>query len=821
MNTPHHFFRRQRAPIAVLLCFLLALPVPLMAQGVPQLMNYQGRVTVAGVNHDGAGWFKFALVDGGADQNRTAAATAIISGSGRLSSLTLTDGGRGYVTPPVITFGGTGTGATATATLTGDVVTSVAANDGGGGFSTVTPTPVFFTAPPPNLQTTIFWSNDGTANGDKAPESAVQLAVTKGLYSVLLGEKGLMDVLPAQVFGNADVRLRVWFSDKEDSGFTLLTPDQRIAAVGYALMADGVKPGGITSEMLASNAITMAQLSPELRQTIQGLQAWQATQLPIVTSALTANAAVDQVFTYQIAATGLPTTYAVSGLPSGWTVNAGTGLITAAPATAGNVALTLTATNVAGVSAGKVLNVTVTGPVFVDSATGSDSNAGTQAAPVLTLAQGMAVATAGPVLRSVRVSGAAQVFQTQLALVGGVALRGGYDRAAGWTRTAPRTPLNYSPLLAPDKEAAVVADNLTAPVLFDGFALTSNAGFGGGRSTVGVRVRDCPQTVTLSNNTIVVGNGNAGVGGTNPPASTAGTDGWDAVNWRGPDYPYTTPVQGANLGFYYGNGGTIISFPGLGLDEWEGFAGKPGSEAGSGGSGGAPGNPNGGNGGNGTNGAAGTAGAHGAVAAGIQLAGNFTSFEGGLGVAGTNGGNGGNGGGGGGISVGINNPAYYGGGGGAGGTGGKGGAGGKGGKGGGGSFAVMVVNSSVTVTGCTLTTGNGGAGGTGSDGRVGAAGGTGGTGYVTPAANGANPGNGGNGGSGALGGSGGGGAGGQGGPSIGIIASQASTPSQSGNTFTLGTAGAGGGGGARGTSVNHAPAGSTGARQNVLTGVLP
>lgn len=302
-----------------------------------------------------------------------------------------------------------------------------------------------------------------------------------------------------------------------------------------------------------------------------------------------------------------------------------------------------------------------------------------------------------------------------------MAVRGGYDRAAGWTRTAPRTPLTYSPLIAVDNEAAVVANNLTAPVLLDGFAISSPAGLGGGRSTIGVRVRDCAQTVTLSNNTITAGNGNTGLNGLNVLAGAAGADGWDAVNWRGPAYPANAPPSENYAGSsYFGNGGTFLAstnYYGVTISKWEGFPGKDGdsSTPDATGTGGAGGLPNGTNGGPGSSGAAGTAVAHGAVAAGIQLAGSFTSTEGGTGIAGTAGGKGG-GGGGGGCITNINNPFYYGGGGGAGGTGGGGGAGGKGGKGGGGSFAVMVVNSSVTVTACTLTTGNGGTGGAGGQG---------------------------------------------------------------------------------------------------------
>jgi hypothetical protein len=821
MKLPLH---RRLQSAALLAAFFAQTLAPLLpAQGVPQLMNFQGRVTVAGTNFDGTGYFKFALVDGGSDQNRTATATCTISPSGRIAGVTVTDGGKGYGNAPAVSFAGTGTGAVATAVLTGDSVTSVNVSEAGGGFSTVTPTQVIFTAPPPDVQTTTFWSNDGTSTRGDEPGAAVPLTVVKGLYAVLLGEKGLMEPLPPQIFANGDLRLRVWFSEREDRPFTLLTPDQRIAAVGYALMADAVRPGGITSEMLASNAITMAQLSPELRQTIQGLQAWQATQLPIITSAATAEAAVDVPFSYQIAATGLPTSFAATGLPPGWTVNAGTGVITATPAAAGTVNLSLTATNVAGTGAPKALAVTVAGPVFVDFTTGLNGNDGTQAAPVKTLAQGLTVASAATVKRSVRVSGAAQPTASSIALGGGVPVRGGYDRAAGWTRTAPRTPLTYSG----SQGVAVTADNLTAATLLDGFAITSATPAGAGNSSTGVRVRDCAATVTLSNNTITAANGTAGQAGASAAAGTDGADGFNAVSWRGPFYPVNanpSPYQPSNA--YWGLGGTTfgpVNYFGTQVSQFEGFPGLSGegSLGGARGAGGEGASPDGDNGGNGTPGDNGGTGTPGAIAAGIHLATGFTSNPGGNGGSGGNGGNGG-GGGGGGAAANSGIPNYWGGGGGGGGEAGTGGGGGSGGTGAGGSFAVMVINSSVTVTGCTLFTGNGGAGGAGGNGGAGGDGGNGGIGFITPEFGGFNPGNGGHGGFGGDGGNGGGGAGGQGGPAIGIIAGAGSTLTQNGNTFTPGTGGTGGLGGLRGGSATvRAPSGPAGQVTNVLLNVAP
>ena len=142
---------------------------------VPQLVNYQGRVVVGTTNFDGAGQFKFVLVN----------------------------------------------------------------PDG----------------------TTTFWSNDNTSTAGSEPTAAVALTVTKGLYSVLLGDAALpnMSLVPATVFANPDVRLRVWFNDGIN-GSQLLTPDQRIAAVGYAMMAAGVNlpvTTSVSAGVITQNGINL------------------------------------------------------------------------------------------------------------------------------------------------------------------------------------------------------------------------------------------------------------------------------------------------------------------------------------------------------------------------------------------------------------------------------------------------------------------------------------------------------------------------------------------------------------------------------------
>jgi alpha-tubulin suppressor-like RCC1 family protein len=141
-----HFLR------AGLFFWLVALGPGTVQGAVPQLLNHQGRVAVNGVNFDGNGQFKFALVSA----------------------------------------------------------------DG----------------------LTTYWSNDGSSTAGSLPASHVTLPVAKGLYSVLLGDTALtnMTALTPSALDYDVVRLRIWFNDGINN-FQLITPDQRLVAAPYALLA--------------------------------------------------------------------------------------------------------------------------------------------------------------------------------------------------------------------------------------------------------------------------------------------------------------------------------------------------------------------------------------------------------------------------------------------------------------------------------------------------------------------------------------------------------------------------------------------------------
>ena len=103
----------------------------------------------------------------------------------------------------------------------------------------------------------VYWSSGA---------NAVALPVSKGLYSVLLGDTSVANMgsaVPAGVFTNSDVRLRVWFDS--GAGLQQLTPDQRIGAVGFALVANRALTvdassltGTISDSSLSTNVALLA-----------------------------------------------------------------------------------------------------------------------------------------------------------------------------------------------------------------------------------------------------------------------------------------------------------------------------------------------------------------------------------------------------------------------------------------------------------------------------------------------------------------------------------------------------------------------------------
>jgi hypothetical protein len=231
-------------------------PSTASAQGTA--FTYQGRVLDNGTNFTGAGQFKFALVTS-TNTSQTATATANMGGSfphAFVISFNLVAGGNGYITAPAVTItGGGGSGASASTTISGGVVNSINIINPGSGY---TSTPSVTIAPPPaDIVYATFWSNDGTSSAGSEPASAVSVAVTNGLFTVVLGDttQANMTAMAAALFAQPNLQLRLWFSDGVNP-FAALSPLQNLTPTPYAIQALNA-----TSASSVSGTVSAAQIS--------------------------------------------------------------------------------------------------------------------------------------------------------------------------------------------------------------------------------------------------------------------------------------------------------------------------------------------------------------------------------------------------------------------------------------------------------------------------------------------------------------------------------------------------------------------------------
>ena len=199
--------------------------------------TYQGRVLDNGTAFTGTGQFQFALVY--PIPNMQAVATAIMGGASPfefVNGFNLGPNGFGYLTAPTVTIiGGGGSGASATANLTGTSVSSLTIINPGSGYTSA---PTVTIAPPPNYSYQDYWSNDGTSVNGNEPATNVTVAVTNGLFTVVLGDTTIsnMAAIPVSVFNQPNLQLQIWFNDGTH-GFAALTPPQPLTPTPYAVTA--------------------------------------------------------------------------------------------------------------------------------------------------------------------------------------------------------------------------------------------------------------------------------------------------------------------------------------------------------------------------------------------------------------------------------------------------------------------------------------------------------------------------------------------------------------------------------------------------------
>ncbi len=408
---------------------------------------------------------------------------------------------------------------------------------------------------------------------------------------------------------------------------------------------------------------------------------------------------------------------------------------------------------------------------FVNAASGSDNNPGTRAAPFASVRHAVdQLSDSG----TIRVAGG--TYMGDVALKSHLRIVGGYDPAT-WSRNPAAFPTRLR------AEGFPVYGKGLSDIVLDGLDIATTHG-----SNSAVVTLDGATNISIIGSTITAA---PGVDGAPGPEFT-GTAQKGADGKAGAAAANCPPSRGGGSGGSGAGAGANGGAGGTG-GAGDGFDGSKGSGA-NGGSAGAHGvfatnHANGGNGGRGGPSTGPGYAAQGESGNGGDSLGSLLPDEYVTSNGGTDGGKGADGSGGGGGGGGAGFIVFAcGGGGGGGGQGGRGGNGGVGGEGGGSSIAILLVNTSITLSDTHVEAGEGGRGGAGGGGQPGGPGGTGGAGGAATGAGAA----GGAGGDGEQGGYGGDAGSGGGGPSIAVLLSGSSTIELHNSTLSHGAAGAGG-----------------------------
>lgn len=428
--------------------------------------------------------------------------------------------------------------------------------------------------------------------------------------------------------------------------------------------------------------------------------------------------------------------------------------------------------------------------IFV-SPNGSDTNPGTMAAPMRTIAGGESIAKAKG-RTAVLIAAGSYAYGT--VIYDGINLYGGYDPVT-WQRRPDLVSASDGINQAGGNAFGARAENILTPTTVQQLTFKSPNAFGSG-TAYGLLAIEASR-LRLERVTILPGKGGNGAAGAHGANGAPGQPGQPGK--VGSCDGNAGGAGGAGGGPAWGAFGGAGGAGGVGSLNLSGKSGLPGSRGVAGGDGGATGDP-GAAGSPGIGGLIGDTGASGEDGAGGAIVNGF--WRGADGTDADNGtsGSGGAGGGGGG---GQPTWGYYGGGngGGGGGEGGHGGEGGRGGKAGGGSIGIFAVGShGLEVVQSTIVAaagGNGGVGGNGGSGAPGGAGGPGATACLDEV------GAGGTGGTGGWGGKGGRGGGGAGGPSYALFGTGGKL-TVTASTLTAGPGGFGGGYGNTGASAQRA-----------------
>ncbi len=136
-----------------------------------------------------------------------------------------------------------------------------------------------------------------------------------------------------------------------EGGITVTVTGQAAQTVTYASAMSGSFENKVLRFSAGTAATTITLATTAKRAFLDNIivtKASSSVTAPVISSSLTATGTVGTPFSYQITASGSPTSFGAATLPAGLTLNTATGAITGTPTGAGTSNVTISATNSAG-----------------------------------------------------------------------------------------------------------------------------------------------------------------------------------------------------------------------------------------------------------------------------------------------------------------------------------------------------------------------------------------------------------------------------------------------------------------------------------------
>lgn len=136
-----------------------------------------------------------------------------------------------------------------------------------------------------------------------------------------------------------------------EGGITVTVTGQTAQTVTYASAMSGSFETKVLRFSAGTAATTITLATTAKRAFLDNIivtKASSSVTAPVISSSLTATGTVATAFNYQITASGSPTSFGATGLPTGLSLNSSSGAITGTPTGAGTSNVTISATNSAG-----------------------------------------------------------------------------------------------------------------------------------------------------------------------------------------------------------------------------------------------------------------------------------------------------------------------------------------------------------------------------------------------------------------------------------------------------------------------------------------